>query len=1175
MTDRIDSTWTKDGMKALEAYLRELQYTHDTDTGVKETSYYPAIANLFNAVGKELKPQVQCVITIRNQGAGLPDGGLFTPDQIQSDLAGDLQGGQIPSRGVIEVKGAADDVYAVARSEQVERYCARYGQVLVTNLRAFLLVARNDEGVPALLEHYSLASTEDELWSTTPRVISNEHGERFTEYLKRVMVRAAPLTTPRDVAWILASYARDARARTERANVTVLADVRLALEQSLGMKFKGTQGERFFRSTLIQTLFYGVFSAWVLWSKEHLPTSRERYNWHEAQWKLQVPMVRTLFERLAGRSTLEPLGLVEVLDWTADALNRVDRAAFFAAFEEGHAVQYFYEPFLEAYDPELRKQLGVWYTPPEIVEYMVSRVDTVLREELELPDGLADPNVYVLDPCCGTGSYLVEVLRRIKLTLAEKGDDALLAYDLKRAATSRVFGFEILPAPFVVAHLQLGLLLQNAGVPLSDDHAERAGVYLTNALTGWDLSTVPRQLALWPELQAERDAAEQVKINKPILVVIGNPPYNGYAGLAMEEERDLSNAYRTTKRAAKPQGQGLNDLYVRFWRMAERRIVEETGKGIVCFISNYSWLDGLSYTGMRERYLEVFDRIWVDSLNGDKYRTGKLTPWGDSDPSVFSTEFNPEGIQVGTAISLMVRKEQHESSEVVKFRNLWGRTKRQQLVRSEEQNGASLYEQLIPPLGLGLPFAPAQVEIDYLSWPLLTALFPVSSPGVNTSRDLDLVATDRATLEKRMTAYFDPKASDRMLENLVPSLMTASGRYDPRATRRFLIDRGMASGQFVRYCYRPLDTRYVYWHPETKLLDEKREELFAAVQTGTLFLTSRQKGERQQEGSPFFVTRDLADRHLTRPGSACFPLLVNSRERRRGMDPLGTEARVLSPNLSRAALSYLASIDSDFEGDSDRVEDRLWLHALSTGYSPLYLSENAGAIRQDWPRIPLPSTKEALTRSAALGSQIVQLLDPTQSIIGVTSPPVRSELRRMGNIARVGGGVLNPDAGDLALTVGWGHAGKGGITMPGSGKLEEREYSGEELAAIEEGASVLGVAVEQVLAHLGDSTYDIYLNDRAYWRNVPSGVWKYTIGGYQVVKKWISYREQNLLGRPLRDDEARYVTEMIRRIAAILLLEPALNANYEAVKAAAFLWTSTEAEVASDALSQVGMAELL
>ena len=150
---------------------------------------------------------------------------------------------------------------------------------------------------------------------------------------------------------------------------------------------------------------------------------------------------------------LQPLGLVEVLDWTAAALNRVDRVAFFARFSEGEAVLYFYEPFLQAFDPELRKQLGVWYTPTEVVRYMVARVDKALKDDLDIPDGLAAENVYVLDPCCGTGAYLAGVLRRIAANLTGKGMGALAGARVKQAALNRIFGFEIMPAPFVVAHL--------------------------------------------------------------------------------------------------------------------------------------------------------------------------------------------------------------------------------------------------------------------------------------------------------------------------------------------------------------------------------------------------------------------------------------------------------------------------------------------------------------------------------------------------------------------------------------------------------------------------------------------------------------------------------------------------------------------------------------------------
>ena len=221
------------------------------------------------------------------------------------------------------------------------------------------------------------------------------------------------LNNPKDVAFFLASYARDARVRVEGAkDLPALAAVRTALEEALGMKFEAEKGEHFFRSTLVQTLFYGVFSAWVLWHKEK-PQRLDAFDWKSAAWTLHVPMIKALFEQVATPTKLGPLGLVEVLDWTAAVLNRVDRAAFFEKFLETHAVQYFYEPFLEAFDPELRKQLGVWYTPPEIVQYQVARVDAALREELDIPDGLADPRVFVLDPCCGTGAYLVEVLRQI------------------------------------------------------------------------------------------------------------------------------------------------------------------------------------------------------------------------------------------------------------------------------------------------------------------------------------------------------------------------------------------------------------------------------------------------------------------------------------------------------------------------------------------------------------------------------------------------------------------------------------------------------------------------------------------------------------------------------------------------------------------------------------------
>ena len=251
-----------------------------------------------------------------------------------------------------------------------------------------------------------------------------------------------------------------------------------ALEDALGVRFEGERGARFFHSTLVQTLFYGMFAAWVLWARgrrsdvgplfEGEPASRQ-FEWRTAVWHLRAPVLAALFQQLSQPGRLQPLGLVEVLDWTAAALDRVDRGTFFSRFNEGEAVPYFYEPFLEAFDPQLRKQLGVWYTPAEVVRYMVARVEKALKDDLGIPEGLAADNVYVLDPCCGTGAYLAEVLRCIAANLDAQGLGALAGARVKQAATERVFGFEIMPAPFVVAHLQVGLTMHGLDATLADD----------------------------------------------------------------------------------------------------------------------------------------------------------------------------------------------------------------------------------------------------------------------------------------------------------------------------------------------------------------------------------------------------------------------------------------------------------------------------------------------------------------------------------------------------------------------------------------------------------------------------------------------------------------------------------------------------------------------------------
>ena len=239
--------------------------------------------------------------------------------------------------------------------------------------------------------------------------------------------------------------------------------------------------------------------------------------------------------------------------------------------------------------------------------------------------------------------------------------------------------------------------------------------------------------------------------------------------------------------------------------------------------------------------------------------------------------------------------------------------------------------------------------------------------------------------------------------------------------------------------------------------------------------------------------------------ASCFPLYL-----RLGDSTLPAfEGR--RPNLSEKAMAYLSGLNAE--------PAALFHHALAVMHAPAYRTENAGALRQDWPRIPLPATHEALLHSAELGRQVAALLDPETPVPGVTTGVVRDDLKGLAVFTRIDGGPVDPQAGDLDSTAGWGHAGKGGVTMPGRGRVETV-----------------------------DGALDIYLNEHCCWRNVPASVWEYTIGGYPVIKKWLSYREKALLGRGLTIDEVRYVAETARRIAALIALQRSLDENYATAK---------------------------
>jgi hypothetical protein len=422
---------------------------------------------------------------------------------------------------------------------------------------------------------------------------------------------------------------------------------------------------------------------------------------------------------------------------------------------------------------------------------------------------------------------------------------------------------------------------------------------------------------------------------------------------------------------------------------------------------------------------------------------------------------------------------------------------------------------------------------------------------------------------QRMTQYFDSKLSHEEMREIAPRALKDATRFEAVKTREQLLKRGFLPNNIVPFAYRPFDLRWLYWEPLTKLLDEKRPEYFPHVFEGNTWLVAAQ--QNRKEFDPPSILHRIASLHIIERGANVFPLLLREWPDDKGGPPgeehlFPKEAKSKDrgligehfANLSDPALDYLSD-----RGGVVRASD-LFHHTVAVLHAPAYGTENAGALRQDWPRVPLPVGRDTLEASAELGRQVAALLNTEAAVAGVTAGSLRPELKVVGVPSRVGGGSLNVTANELDVTARWGYAGKGGATMPSTGKLTERAYTAEERATLVRGAGALGLDEAAALACLGETTWDVYLNDVAFWRNVPATVWDYTLGGYQVLKKWLSYREKALLGRGLKLEEVTEVSQMARRIAALLLLQPALDVNYQGVKSALYPWPAVATSQASE-----------
>lgn len=1162
---------------ALSTYAREVRRLAAA-TGTTEPTFYPAIAELLRTIlaAREMPFSIRTQTSQERSGAiagvDQPDLAFYDGDDDFVTLFGEVK---LPDIDLSTLSGSTE------RKNQVGRYLKQTRAVLLCNVRGFALLTASaawdghgavDPADRELIDQVLLWPSLAAFRSGQP--ITPGQAERLADLVEDAVTRFAPIAEAPSLARILARQAKRAKDALPAKLTGHVAPLLEDFAKALGVHFEGDEGEEFLRSSLIQTVFYAVFAGWALWARR--PRS-DAFRWSEIGRYLRIPFLAGLFHELQHPKVLKELGLRPHLDLAERTLARVDIDRFFRTFHAARllqsdhaapttqAITYFYEPFLEAFDPKLRKKLGVWYTPSEIVRYQVRKVDRLLREELSCERGLADDGVVVLDPCCGTGAYLIEVLRCIAEQLRSEGKGAALGAHLLRAASERVIGFELLTAPFVVAQLQLYLILVDEfGLEPGEDH--RPAVYLTNALTGWKGS---EQLKLhFPDLKEEHAAARRVKTEVRIIVVLGNPPYNRFAGVPIDEEADLVDHYKGIRRDKNGRQIGksalytrfgvrkhlLDDLYIRFFRLAEERIAEKAQYGLVSFISNSSYLSGRSHPLMRESLLGSFSDIWVDNLHGNRIASER-TPWGQSCETIFSASEIGPGIKVGTAITTMLKRKTpgtgRQKQPRLHLRDFWGRAadKRRALLESlaveswprkrrteaeSRPEGPRSYEAHSTDESRRFRFVSSATGAGYDDWPALDELFPVYYQGVNPNRGLDgsLIDPDADALARRMRDYYGevPWAE---LQKRYPTLCEDRARYDAASVRqRLRRSSRFRKEHIVEYSLFPLDSRFIYYETEEKLLNERRPELWEH-KADNEFLIAVPQPRRPSESRPLMAT-SLFDLHLHDRGSIGFPSWVK-KPHENGELFAAVKGRAAEPDIAGnlapevfAALKDAWSVRGEIGSATGlKLVRDLFALVLSIAHAPAYEMDQRESLSQDWAHIPIPRDKRLFSRAAELGNHVSCLIDPRMSPRRTIEATLGRTASRLAVPRKRDGGALTPS--DLEVTFSYYGA--------ATGRFEARDPQKD----------------EPMHPAWGDKTGDLYLSEGVWLSHVPVRVFQHELGGYPVVKKWLGYRDAGRRGgQPLSLDELDHLRSIVHRLAALLALHPELDAVYEKIGGDAF-----------------------
>jgi hypothetical protein len=1136
----------------IDVYRRQIERELQAGNATEHT-HRPALKALLESLAPK--------ITATNEPKRVECG---APDFVISRLAAH---GPV-TIGHLEAKDVGEDLNDWEKHDQLKRYLHALPNLILTDYLEFRWYVEGEHRQSARLAHVGKGG----------KLAPEKNGaEAVTDLLTAFLTREAEsINDPKTLALRMARlthFIRDmiVTAFEAKAASATLRDLHGAFQKALIPELPIPQ----FADMFAQTLAYGLFAARC---NHHGPKGSFKRLGAASEIPKTNPFLRQLFETITG-TALDEEPFVGFVDDLAQLLADTEIEAVLADFGKRTARQdpvvHFYETFLAAYDPKLRESRGVYYTPEPVVSYLVRSVDYLLKTRFGCANGLADtatveyeredvapasgrpgsqrdagvttkatfPRVLILDPACGTATFLYTVIDHIRAEFMRQENAGMWSGYVRNHLLPRIFGFELLMAPYAVAHFKLGMQLaghdmtpaqrEKWAYDFSGD--ERLGVYLTNTLEEAErkAETLFGPLRV---ISQEANAALKIKSELPILAVIGNPPYSGHSANRSWEMKEgkrvptfighLIQDYYSVD--GQPLGEKnpkwLQDDYVKFIRWGQWRI-ERTGAGILAFITNHGYLDNPTFRGMRRSLMNAFTEIYVLDLHGNSKKKERA-PDGSPDENVFD-------IQQGVALGIFLKEPDKAGPAKVYHFDLWGlrETKYQRLFETDVANTGWKELAPKPPVYLFIP-QETGLKAEYERGWKATDAMPLNAIGLNSHRDEFAIAFDKATVEGRIDDLISNQETDDVLQS----------KYGLSDTSDFNLHRARESLRAVKSphdlasscLYRPFDFRFLFCHPE--ILDRPRPELNSHfIGHGNFGLvTTRQTRE------PFAalcVDRICGQHKIVAAydGSSVFPLYIypNCDPKKREQAELGVQMSPWpngkdnrKPNLNPAFIADLEKrlglkfvperTAAILAAEEKRQQDAgatwtfgpedVFNYIYAVFHSPTYRTRYAEFLKSDFPRVPLTSDVEQFRVLCGLGAELVamHLLE---------SPKLAKPIARY------------PVTGPNIVEKGFPKYLGPGEPEPGTGKplKEGRVYISRSAA---------------VPAASGEASEDAGATTAQYFEGVPPEVWNFHIGGYQVCEKWLKDRR----GRTLTYDDLEHYRKVVTALSETLRLMAEIDA---------------------------------